>query len=70
MPKATVYTESLCRAANAVGGADVLAQRLQVTIKKLRRWMRGDEDPPMDVFLRAVDLLEKHHPSHGPRTTP
>jgi len=35
----------------------MLASYLKVRPSRLRLWLQGSVTPPMDVFLRAVDLL-------------
>ena len=45
------------RAAQIVGNDEDLAQRLGATRDQVIRWLAGDERPPMDVFLRAVDIV-------------
>jgi DNA-binding transcriptional regulator YiaG len=61
MPGANVYTDTLLRAASNLGSSQALASRLGVTHEQLRKWMRGEEVPPTEIFLRAVDLIEKHY---------
>jgi len=56
----SVYTRTLVRAAEILGGEVELAFRLQVTPSHLHLWMRGLSEPPRDVFLRAVDLVVEH----------
>lgn len=56
----TVYTRTLHRACEAVGGVAMLAARLHVSEAILERWLDGDEIPPTSVFLACVDIaLEK-----------
>jgi len=55
-----VYTRTLLRAAEILGGEVELALRLKVTPSHLHLWMRGLSVPPRDVFLRAVDLVVEH----------
>jgi DNA-binding transcriptional regulator YdaS (Cro superfamily) len=47
----------LGKAAARVGSADRLASYLSVTPAKLEAWLEGDEVPPAEMILRAVDLL-------------
>jgi DNA-binding transcriptional regulator YiaG len=63
MPDASVYTDTLLRAASSVGSSHELAALLGVTHDQLRKWMRGEEVPPTEIFLRAVDLIDKHYKS-------
>lgn len=66
MPAAAVRIDALCRATQAMGGADALAAKLGVSVLQLQRWMNGDETIPADIFLLAVDLIEDHSwPGNG-----
>jgi hypothetical protein len=47
----------LQRAAHVAGGVEMLASYLKVRPSRLSLWLQGRVTPPMDVFLRAVDLL-------------
>jgi hypothetical protein len=61
MADASVYTDTLLRAASNLGSSQELASRLRVPHDQLRKWMRGEDVPPIEIFLRAVDLIEEHH---------
>jgi hypothetical protein len=52
-----VHVRTLQRAAQVAGGVEMLASYLKVRPSRLRLWLQGRVSPPMDVFLRAVDLL-------------
>jgi hypothetical protein len=52
----TVYLRTLTRAAEILGGEEKLRDYLHVPMHRLEAWLAG-ERPPMDVFLRAVDLV-------------
>jgi DNA-binding transcriptional regulator YdaS (Cro superfamily) len=52
-----VYSRTLRRAAQIVGGDDELASLLKVTPTHLALWLQGTGVPPSDVFLQAVDLV-------------
>ena len=57
-PKATIYARTLQAAAAIVGGERALARFLKVPMPDLFAWMRpGAEQPPVSVFLRAVDMV-------------
>jgi DNA-binding transcriptional regulator YdaS (Cro superfamily) len=56
----TVYTRTLTRAAEIVGGEDELARRLRVVPRRLSLWIRGVVAPPGDVFLIAADIVSEH----------
>lgn len=53
-----VYVRTLNRAAEIVGGAEALAYRLKVTPSHLDLWLRGVEQAPTHIFLKAVDLVQ------------
>ena len=53
----SVYAKTLARATLIVGGVDALAVELGVAPQALASWLRLERDPPMDVFLRAVDIV-------------
>ena len=57
MGKPTVYTETLRRAATAIGGEAKLAHSLQVPETQVRRWLRGEEPPPLAIYHKALDVL-------------
>lgn len=52
-----LYVKTLQRAAEIVGGEQELALKLRVTPSHLALWLRGIEQPPGAIFLRAVDLV-------------
>jgi hypothetical protein len=51
------YTETLQYAAATIGGSDRLAKFLDVPRKTLLRWLAGEEAPPNQVFLDALDVI-------------
>lgn len=53
----TVYSRTLQRAAEVLGGKSKLREVLRVPLRELDRWMAGAERPPTDIFLKAVDLV-------------
>jgi hypothetical protein len=57
MGKPTVYTETLRRAAVALGGEARLAEALKIPPEDLRRYLAGDEYPAVEVYQKALDLL-------------
>jgi hypothetical protein len=60
-----VYTETLACAAATMGGAPRLAKFLNVSHGRLARWLAGEEAPPQDVFLDALDVI-----ADGPYASP
>jgi hypothetical protein len=63
----TVYARTLRRAAEIVGGDGELAVKLRVTPSHLALWLADAEKPPIDIFLRAVDVVTDSVPTDGPR---
>ena len=57
MSRSTVHTETLRRAAAAIGGEAALAKALGVPTEQAQRWLAGDDYPPTDVYQKALDLL-------------
>jgi transcriptional regulator with XRE-family HTH domain len=62
-PRVTVYTRVLHRACQIVGGVEQLAARLRVSKTMLYHWLEGEDAPPPNIFLNAVDLVL---PTWGP----
>ena len=62
----TVHAKALHRAAEILGGQDSLRVLLGVSVSELQAWMAGFERPPMDVFLKAVDIISAAPPSTLP----
>jgi hypothetical protein len=58
--RATVYSRTLQRACEALGGPQALAAHLHVDIAQLSRWIDARAQPPLDVFLAAVDIVVLH----------
>jgi hypothetical protein len=52
-----VYSSALRRAAEILGGVDRLRDLLRVPAGQLESWVAGSETPPIDVFLKAVDVI-------------
>jgi hypothetical protein len=67
-----VYVRTLERAVEIEGGEQALALRLKVTPSHLALWIQGIERPPVEVFLRVVDLLtdQQFPASSGQRSAP
>jgi hypothetical protein len=55
--QATVYAKALHRACLIVGGIEQLATRLRVPRDLLERWIRGENEPPQEIFLDAVEII-------------
>ncbi len=63
--RSTVYARTLHRACEILGGVPQLARHLEVREADLERWLEGDDDPPLEVFLAAVDAVLLHADSAG-----
>ena len=61
----TTYTETLACASATIGGPDRLAQFLNVSRRRLLGWLAGEEAPPNQVFLDALDVI-----ADGPYASP
>lgn len=57
------YSRTFARAAELLGSCDALARRLGVAPRKVDRWIGGLEDPPVSMFLAAVDIIESEERS-------
>jgi hypothetical protein len=53
------YARTLQQAAEVVGGEANLATALNVPPEALRRWLEGEESPPIQVHLAALDLVTR-----------
>jgi hypothetical protein len=58
----TVYTRTIRRAIEDVGGIEQLATLLQVSTKEIESWLSGKSSPGNALFLRMLDVVAK-----GPR---
>ena len=56
----TVYVGTLQRAAELVGGEEALARRLKVMPSHLALWLQGVVPPPLEIFLKAADIVSEH----------
>lgn len=61
----TCYTETLSCAAATIGGITRLAEFLRVPRSTLTRWLAGEEAPPNEVFMDALDVI-----ADGPYASP
>ena len=53
----SVYAKALMRAAEMLGGREKLRELLHVPMRALDKWLDGSEEPPLDIFLKAVDVI-------------
>lgn len=58
-------TETLLYAAAILGGTERLARFLNVSGTRLARWLAGEEPPPEQAYLDALDVL-----ADGPPVNP
>lgn len=63
----SVHARAMKRAADLIGGKSALRERLRVPMHDLERWMDGSEKPPMDAFLKAVDIISAVLPTEVQR---
>jgi hypothetical protein len=54
-----LYASTISRAIEYFEGYATLAVILNVSVDDLRRWAHGESRPPVDVFLRIVDLTRR-----------
>ncbi len=57
MKNSEVPSQALRRAIQVCGGIDALCDALNVTTESLEKWLSGEEETPMPVFIQAVGLL-------------
>jgi len=50
-------TRTLAQAAHAVGGVEILAQRLGVTATLVQGWLAGSSEAPAAIYVRSLDIL-------------
>lgn len=55
--KESVYTRTLTRAIEIAGSVEVLARFLGSTPTEVSKWISGESNPPMPIFLAMVDVL-------------
>ena len=58
--RATVYSRTLQRACEILGGIHPLAAHLRVEPAALARWIDARGEPTLEVFLAAVDVVLLH----------
>jgi hypothetical protein len=58
--RATVYSRTLQRACEILGGVQPLAKHLQVAAADVAAWIDARAEPPLEVFLKAVDIVLLH----------
>ena len=61
--RTTVQTRVLHRACQKLGGVTQLAEALGVSENAVYPWLAGEEEAPLPIFLKAVDIVM---PTWGP----
>jgi hypothetical protein len=59
---ASVYSRTLQKAAELIGGQVKLCRHLRVPATELQKWLDDKAVPPIGIFLRAVDLIIEETP--------
>jgi hypothetical protein len=58
----SVYSRTLQKAAELIGGRSQLCRHLHVPLGELQKWIEDKAVPPIGIFLRAVDLVIQETP--------
>jgi len=58
---------TLRRAVQICSGLDALGDALNVNLEDLERWIAGEEEVPMPVFIQAVGLLLEATATRSPK---
>ena len=66
----SVYSRTLQKAAETAGGQRKLARLLRVPLGELEKWIADKDEPPMAIFLKAVDLVLDETTSSGAGSDP
>jgi hypothetical protein len=56
----TIHARTVQRAAEILGGIEVLAAQLDVRDENLKKWLEGTLAVPQEIFLRCVDIVNAH----------
>jgi hypothetical protein len=56
----TVHARPVRRAAEIVGGIELVAGQLDVRDETLKKGLEGKLPVPQDIFLRCVDIVNAH----------
>ena len=59
---ASVYSRTLQKASELVGGHARLCRHLRVPLPDLEKWLADKAVPPIGIFLKAVDLILEETP--------
>ena len=60
---------TLRRAVEWCGGIDALGDALSAPAESLERWLSGEDEVPMPVFLQAVGLILEASATRPPRAS-
>lgn len=64
MDEAQTGRMALKRAAEILGGTELLSARLRVPQERVQRWIAGDESIPIGVFSQAVAVMLEDSGQH------
>jgi hypothetical protein len=70
MKNSEVPSQALRRAVQLCGGVDALGDALNVHGESLEKWIAGEEEVPMPVFIQTVGLLLEATSRRPPGSTP
>jgi hypothetical protein len=59
----SVYSRTLQKAAELLGGNAKLCRHLRIPADELQKWLDDKAKPPIAIFLRAVDLVIDETPA-------
>jgi hypothetical protein len=62
----STHARTLHRACAILGGVPGLAEHLGVAQADILRWLQGNEEPPFEIFLVAVEVILLHLDAPGP----
>ena len=65
----TPKVRTLRRAVEVVGSPEALAEVLDVAPEVVSAWLLGQQAPPNDAYMRALDLVSQG-PHHSPPRKP
>ena len=51
------YANALSRAEKILGSRERMAAFFRVPPEKIEAWLSGDEEAPLEVFLRSLDVI-------------
>jgi hypothetical protein len=52
-----VHARVLQKASTILHGVENLSSALSVSRSELESWLKGDTQPPVEVFLKAIDIV-------------